>query len=429
MQPATLSPLVRKEYDPPRNKQAAARVFDMDDVVGHLLGFVKDRQKVGVLSLVNKTCARMSQDPASWKYGSDGYIVSHRPTKKRLRLLRTIHSPCHIPGTVWMTYCPALVSFQPFHDISNDACDALAKRLEVYHMWERTPLMNALEAARAPQLHTLLVCGSDVDLDAFPALTSLTVGMAYGDATALSTKMHKLTRLNLGIADLQRLVVDAPTPWNLREITLNMLGIRLEVSLVVSMGALCPHLVSLTSNCDATWTCEEVRDIAMATPLLERLQCDRIDFDSEYRYPIAANMWPHLESLTVEDDAAFVMRHLANPHLLRHVHTKRTFTQHDVRLMSALIDLAPPLTSLRMGFDVDPFSAALASAELMPAVLTAVGATLERLAADVDFVLVGRYCPRLRNFQRRRVVFSRDWAPLEMAHMTRGCPLIEPFPV
>jgi hypothetical protein len=405
------------------SRSAVARFLECDDVVGHFLGFVGDRHKVAVMSLLNKAFARLTQDAGSWKWGSDGFILAKRPTRERLRLLRANTGSMWVLTDTLMKYCPALVSFYPCDSLPEEACSALVKCLQHCYTFKRTPLLAALEAARAPRLHTLSACQRHVDVEAFPALTNLTL-------------MHDFERLLLPLPPLMtqqltRLAVDCIvlrgpameiSPWSLRELAIGDSGtfdVQLTCDLVVRMGVLCPHLISLELQSSVTWTCEEIRRIAFATPLLEYLKCGRID--DNHADHTATDMWPQLESMTIGCGASYVLLCLANPRQLRRIFMTRPTAISDMHLLRALLEVAPPLVLLRMG---RPHRDVVNStrAKLMLAVLAVVGPTLETLDADVKFVDVGRYCPRLRHLYKSHL--ARAWKN-GYEHLQRGCPLLE----
>jgi hypothetical protein len=414
-------------------QSAVTRFLECDDVMGHFLGFVGDRHKVAVMSLVNKAFARLTQEPGSWKWGSDGFILTTRPTRERLRLLRVNNGPQWVSTDTLTKYCPALTSFYPFGELPTEACGALAKRLQKYFAIKWTPMLAALEAARAPQLHTLSACPRHVNVETFPALTDLTLMHTYGDAVPpmLPMMTQQLTRLDIEGSALRGPAMET-SPWSLRELILGDSGVfdfQLTCDLVVRMGTLCPHLVALELQCGVTLTCEEVRRIALATPLLESFDCGRIN-DDHNDHHAAADVWPHLESITVTFGASCVLLQLANPHRLRRVSTAHPTAANDVRLLRALLEVAPPppLLLLDMGHpsrnDFIKESTSATRAKLMRAVLALVGPTLETLTADVDELDVGRYCPRLQTFHRR----VREWRKVPTLHMPRGCPLLEVLP-
>jgi hypothetical protein len=424
------------------SRSAVARFLECDDVMGHFLGFVGDQHKVAVMSLLNKAFARLTQDAGSWKWGSDGFILATHPTRERLRLLRAnTHSVRANTHSMWVLtetltkYCPALTSFYPCDDLPKEACGALAKRLQ--RCYANPPMLAALEAARAPQLHTLSVCQHHVDLEAFPALTDLT--LLHGFEELLPplppTMTQRLTRLDVEGSALRGPAMET-YPWSLRELVLgdnNIFDWQLTCHFVVCVSTLCPHLVALEVQCDVPWTCEEIRCIALATPLLERFECGSINDDHDDHPAAAANVWPRLESIKVRCGASCVLLHLVNPHRLRRVSTTCPFVDNDVRLLRALLKVAPPLLLLDMGhpprYDLVKASTAATAAtraECMRVVLSVVGPTLETLTADVAHVDVGRYCPRLRDFhQRVRKGRKGDKVPTTHAHMQRGCPLLE----
>jgi hypothetical protein len=270
-----------------------------------------------------------------------------------------------------------------------------------------------------------------VDLEAFPALTDLTVLHYHGHLLPpmppLMTQQMKRLVANPFAIDTKSFAMDTSTPWNLREFALIHGDGFHEIvlfDLIIRVGTLCPHLVSLTVCGNVTWDCRRIWEIAHATPMLERVQCDYVDSDG-HRLPAAANMWPRLESLTIVDTTAYVLRHLANPRLLRCLSAPRPHLSSDVYMLRAVIELAPPLTSFNIHRDwLSPTSVALVSAAL-----AVIGATLETLTADVgfaDFVNVGRYCPRLRRLYRSGC--TREWNDMPV-HLQRGCPLLEDYDV
>jgi hypothetical protein len=409
------------------SRSAVARFLECDDVMGHFLGFVGDQHKVAVMSLVNKAFARLTQDAGSWKWGSDGFIVATDPTRERLRLLRVVHGRTEVSTSVLSDCCPSLVSFYPSNDLPADVCDVLAKRLQSYSTPCKTALMGALEKARAPQLHTLSNFGPRVDLEAFPALTDLTASHLFKLMPALSLVAPRLVRLvvNTLAIDAKSFAVETSAPWNLREFILKPGGgmnNSVIFDLVVRVGTLCPYLVSL-AVCDVvTWSCTHIRQIAHATPMLERVTCGYIDTNGN-RLHAAADMWPRLESLTITDTSAYVLRHLANPHLLRCLSSPHPCLADNVYLLRAVIELAPPLTSFNICTGVFSSSASVA---FVSTAIAVIGATLETLTADVGFVSVGRYCPRLRRLRRSR--YTRKWKETP-AHLQRGCPLLEDYDV
>jgi hypothetical protein len=429
------------------HRSAVALVLECDDLVGHLLGFVGDRQKIAVMSLLNKTFARMVKEPGSWKWGSDG-VVMRRPTLERLRLLRAVrggHKP--LPPTQAdeaFACCPALVSVRwsyPLRGSNRDACDALAPRMQTYDACGITyvndiTMLNTLMRIRAPQLHTLVARMTHIDHAAFPRLTDLTdVDVPFGRGPRpIPDCMRTLWRLSVDISALEWApAIETSLTWSLRSLTLTGVpmgrtgSISITCDLMIRMCALCPHLDALqlkgsTRMWTLIWTASDLGRLADATPRLTHLECqlENVD-DDDYSsaYADHPTMWPCLTSLTVNYNPAYIIRNLQNAHLLRRLVAVYNPEDGESSLLRALIDRSPPLTSLVMLDDVGWPHWITRSA------LEAIGSTLERLEAAADAVDVGRYCPRMRDFcLDEGIDDATDGLRWDVRHIGRGCPLM-----
>jgi hypothetical protein len=430
----------------------SAVFWSIDDLIGHLFGFVSDQQKITVMPLVNKICERLVKEPGSWKWGSDGFIL-RRPTLARLRLLRAVRAPIIRgfrngldDGTEWMLYhtapdwlscCPnvEVVTGSIKMDVYDDEMiGALARRLvEVDDYAARRDTMTALRLAGTPALRAMRVTYTRLD-DIPPGLTDLKVDEAAGEIPMVA---RTLLRLSNRFNPVTWIGVMAASPaWNLRELeVLTRSDVNpglMSCDRMVTLCGLCPHLVVLRTP-RMRWWLNEVDPLARAAPLLEVLEIAlyTVEWSTDKAAAVATTWWPRLQSVTVNGtNASLLLDQLSSPEALRYIdvtadreHIMRDddVDADDVRavdVIRAIIQTRALLTSLRINIFVlnnDYLDA-------MHNLLVVVGPTLSTLRAYSRIADVGRYCPRLRVFECGAM--GRHVTNALAVDVFRGCPVL-----
>jgi hypothetical protein len=425
---------------------ARVDVLHCHDLVCHLLGFVGDKDKVLILSYVNKTFDVAVKDAASWKWGSNGFIIQH-PSRERLRLLRMVS--WDYTGIVrkapagWLRMCPALVDLKLWRLLHADTLHtyaAIAPRLERLLSYDKS-LVSAVIATRAPRLHTLVAWFLPADLNALPALTDLTLhGRNRGTGFVLPLVARTLRRLVINTnVQWAHSLTESP-PWNLRELSLQDTT-NVSSADVVAICALCPNLVSLCV--DRALVYDELEQVAQHTPLLEvfagALDEQTIDADGALaeRNLDGADvlLWPRLSELTLTGSLERVLGNLASPQTLHKVTIKSytslglvDSTHHYAQTLAALRVLARAEVPLTM-FVINTHRNHLRCGIAMHDFMTTVGNTLTKLHAPVNLADVARYCPRMRELNALfDVEDTLRWETTRM-DLIHGCPLLPTPPL
>jgi hypothetical protein len=420
---------------------ARVAVLNCHDLVCHLLGFLGDKHKVLVLSHVSKAFDVAVKDAASWKWGSDGFIMQH-PSRERLRLLRMVNwnstYSMHKASDGWLQLCPALVDLRMWLPLQADALHtyaALAPRLERLTSQENS-LVNAVVATHAPRLHTLVAWFVPADLDALPALTDLALHGYRNDAHVIGCVLPLIVRT------LRRLVVntnvqwaqsmtDSP-PWNLRELSLHATR-NVSGANVVTICALCPNLVSL--RVDRVLLYVELEQVAQHTPLLEAFAGLVSEQTLDDVDGADVGLWPRLSDLTLTGSVERVLGNLASLQTLRKVALtnytsmwSRNDTHHYEQIVVALRALTQTEVPLTMLVSTTPIIRLRDDIAMRDFIMTA-GSTLTKLHAPVNLADVARYCPRLRELTTS-VEFKDNlhWETTRM-DLIRGCPLLPTPPL
>jgi hypothetical protein len=456
-------------FPPSLPMSARVDVLHCHDLVCHLLGFMGDRHKVRVVSLVNKVFHKAVNDAASWKWGSDGFIL-WTPAKERLRLLRAVHydKRCDIVPADWSAYCPNLVSMRmPLNNstIEPATWTRIASQVQVLDVaWDRMPkcnkLLQTLEKTKAPCLRTLSVnVAYSAHLAAFPKLTDLRLSDDDNDYFrpwhGHVTMPQSLQRLEVYVSiTSQSWAAMTTRPWALRELCLEAYNDgELTSAMITSICERCPLLVVLRLTNMMAPPCVQVGSamptradlvtIARATPLLEVFCGDVGRFSDEADgvtdLCVEPRVWPRLTSLALAGPIEQVIGNfLSNPGGLRRVVIRdewaTTIKEHasiTLRVLdtlrhtgAALTDLVVTTTGSRacLSCDVDDLYAVA-----MHGLLAVVGSTLSSLRAQARFADIGRFCPRLRTLNN--VIMHADrkgaWST-SIRFITRGCPLLGP---
>jgi hypothetical protein len=407
---------------------AAQRVFDMDDLVGCILCFVGDRQKVAVLSLVNKTCASMSQDAVSWEGGSDGFILK-KPTLSRLRLLRRVQDAGHttyIIGHPWLACCPSLVAVSGVESWVHEPIDvmrAFLQRAVSLDVWNISNLLTTV-GVDGDDLSTTLVNLTDLSTTCTtaPFLTS--------------TVVASLVRLCIPLDPDMPAILRAASVGNLRTLEMSTCGM-VCTSLSLEMRDIWPRMGSLRSLVLPSGFAADLDEIARCTPLLDTLVVDICDIEDVIDEAWCASVrWPLLTSLVVSERAGNhaecvgeLLRSLHPNTTLRSLDVPINYRKHDdvVRaIVRAIVErCSGSLTSLRVCFGSDASDASDKSYYCIKAtsrtLLQEVGATLVDLAGIwFAFADVSRFCPRLRTFDTHSQTCLRN-----IADIARGCPVLD----
>jgi hypothetical protein len=423
--------------------------FGIDDLIGHFLGFVSDRDKVIVMPLVCKTFHRLVNEPGSWKHGSDGFIL-RRPTLARLRLLKAVRAPTlddfeivvmkrslHIARD-WLSCCPNIETITGSVDVIVDskALAVLARRLvEIDDRSMPIASMIELREMSTPAMRRMHITRTRVG-NVPDSVTDLTLDRGWH----MGIPMVARTLLRLAVGDStttwDNVMSESPT-WNLRELDMIPYSFdnppTMSRARMVALCELCPHLITLRLSSMGPWSCDELNSLAKATPRLEVLSVDCNDATErkEVAVVVAAEAawwpwWPCLHTLTaVGNNLAMLLTQLGSPNTLRHLDVAVdpvADTIHDdahvVELLHTILHTEAMPTFLRIAAPIS----SNAYLDAMHDLLAVVGPTLSTLDAYARITDVGRYCPRLR-------VFKCDWMGRCITKsigmdVLRGCPVV-----